>query len=68
MKIESVTVILIPSHTDHVIVTTDMPSPLWPFDGNLDLKFEAAAGTGEHFVRTHFGVVPKVIDTRYKEE
>lgn len=45
---------------DIVYIDYDAPQPIWPFSGNLALKFEAAPGTGAKYVETTFGIVPTV--------
>ncbi len=58
-NIESITV-LVGHGADMVYVSYDAPNPIWPFTGNLELKFEAAPGTGAEFASNVFGIEPTV--------
>lgn len=46
---------------DKVLLHTNLPAATYPYEGNLIVRFEAAAGKGITFVREHF---PKI---QYKE-
>lgn len=50
------------SGPDMCYLTFKAPSPIWPFDGQLSMKFEAAAGTGAQYIRDFFGIEPEVIE------
>lgn len=60
MKITSATVVT-GKGPDHCTLETDLRSPIWPYDGNLSLRFECAARRGQQYVREHFGVNATVI-------
>lgn len=53
---------------DKVSLTTQFPCPFifaaLPSQPALDFMFDATAGTGVEYVRRHFGIEPKVINTR----
>lgn len=60
-NIEKITVVS-GSGTDTVFVQyAALPSAVYPFDGPLTMKFEAACGRGVEYVREHFGVDPQLI-------
>lgn len=44
------------------IVTNDFENPIWPFDGNLTMKFDAARNSGVEYVRRHFNMEPEIIN------
>lgn len=64
IKIIGATVISL-TGTDIVILKTDsLPDPVWPYEGNIKLQFEAAHGKGAEYVKNHLGIEPEVI-TKY---
>jgi len=46
---------------DKIIVKTTLPEPCWPYEGGMFFNIKAAAGTGEDYVKSNFGVEPEVI-------
>ena len=46
--------------TDDIFIHTKLPSPVWPYSGNLSLHFKAACGTGVDFVKVHFALPVKI--------
>ena len=51
--------------TDKVFLKVeDFPSAAWPFEDVLSLEFEAAKGSGVEYCRKHFGIEPKVVNSR----
>ena len=50
------------NHADKVMLTTNLPNPLFPFTGNAVFDLDVAKGAGAQFVRDHFGIEPEVIN------
>ena len=50
--------------TDKVILETNFPAAVYPFEGELHVHFDVAADSGFEYVQEHFGFVSKVIDAR----
>jgi hypothetical protein len=46
---------------DTIILKTDMPGPVFPYEYPLELKITAAKGNGADYVRRHLGIEPEVI-------
>jgi hypothetical protein len=71
MKIEvkKATVILHRTTMDNVVIETDLPSPVAATvsDAPLALLFYATSGTGEAYVREHFGIEPEVVEDKDPE-
>ena len=61
MKIKRVTVLERTHNADYVILHTDLPSAVFPWDRHLSLTFECASGSGANYVREHFAIEPEVI-------
>jgi len=53
--------VLVGIGTDNVRLLTNLPQPIWPFDGNLTMQFEVAKGDGVEYVSKHFKLEPEVI-------
>lgn len=43
-------VVVLTAGTDICYIDTDLPEPLWPFDGRLSLRFETAANAGKKYL------------------
>lgn len=54
IDIKEILVITGMSGADTVILTTDLPESLWPFNGCLKVDFRVAKGTAEEYVKEHF--------------
>jgi hypothetical protein len=63
MKIVSATIVRLRQGSDHVMLTTDLPEPAWPFKGELSMQFRTARGQAEAYLTEHFPGVP--ITTNY---
>ncbi len=68
MQVKSATVIRERSGTDHIMLHTDIPNPIWPYNDYLTVKFEAARGNGPEYVRRYFDIEPQVIKVDCNEE
>jgi hypothetical protein len=62
ITIKSATVVM-SAGTDLVILETDLPPAVWPFEHQPSPRFEVAKGFGEQYVKDNFGLEPEVIDT-----
>jgi hypothetical protein len=54
MRIISILILHRMGHADYVSLRTDLPEPVWPFKGTLDIRFDCAAGTAEVYVAQHW--------------
>lgn len=54
MEMRSITIIHRRTGSDIVSIETNLPSPVYPFDGNMDLTFHCAKGTAKDYVTKHF--------------
>ncbi len=61
MHIEKVTVLTGKVGCDELILHTDLPSPVYPFEGNATCKLSVAKGDGESYALAHFGAEVEVI-------
>lgn len=61
MEINVKKITIISRVTDTVYLDTDLPEPIWPFNGCLTLQFEAVKGKGAEYVRKTFGREPDEI-------
>lgn len=61
MKVLEVKVITCDGAADFIEVEIDAPCAVYPYEGNQTLRFYAATGSGEQYVKTHFNVEPKII-------
>lgn len=43
---------------DVVLMTSSLPSGVYPYTGNQEMKMDVAAGDGEKYVKKHFPNVP----------
>lgn len=39
---------------DHIFLETNLPEATWPYEGKLNLHFNAAAGQAMEYLKTHF--------------
>lgn len=51
---------------DEIILWTKLPEACYPFGPSQTLAFQAAAGTGEDYVKKHFGCEPDEVISRSK--
>lgn len=58
LEIVSITLVVGGGYSDVVILDTNLPSGVWPFTGTQTIRMDLAAGTGEEYIKTHFGSVP----------
>ena len=64
IDIKGVTVLIRVGHTDHVTVETYFTAGVWPYDETrMDMYFEVVHRGGVEYVKKHFGLAAKVIDT-----
>lgn len=49
---------------DKIILKTNLPDPMFPYDGNLSIVFDASQGIGELFINEHFVGIPYVVTKR----
>lgn len=54
MNITKITIITGLAGTDCLMIETDLPEPIWPYEGVLTLKTEVAKGKAEDYVKDHF--------------
>lgn len=54
MKITKIVILTRLGYTDHISMETDLPNPLWPFTGNLFIRFETGFNSGVSYVEEHF--------------
>lgn len=59
--------VLLRDATDSIFIEMDCPHPIIPYQEkeNLSLQFEATYDTGIDYVRKHFNLEPKVVNSRY---
>lgn len=62
MEILSITIVI--GHgADILFFNTSLPSAVFPYTGAFSVKGEAAKGSGEEYIKTHFAGIPyRVVD------
>ena len=58
MNVTKVTVIERRIGTDAVFLRSDLPNACYPFDGELEVRFDTLCGTGRMYASRHFPNVP----------
>ena len=67
MKIEiTKAVVLLTNGADEILLHTDFPNGVWPFEGNQIIKTEIASNQGEDWVKENLKIIPSVINGRTK--
>ena len=61
MNIERITVLTSESGCDVVILYTDLPSGVFPFTGQAEMKMNVAKGDGEGWVKENLSDIPYTI-------
>jgi hypothetical protein len=61
MKITKIEIVIQPGNCDRIILYTDLPEAVWPYEGELTIVFNAAKGLGEEYVATHFPDIPRKV-------
>lgn len=58
MRLISITIIVCGHGTDKVLVKTNLPGPVYPFDIPLCLQFDVAHGKGLEYCKKNFPEIP----------
>lgn len=63
MKITKVTVLTRPSNMDYVTLDTEVPNPVWPYEGTTQFVTWTPKGEGVKFAEKNFpGIELKLIE------
>jgi hypothetical protein len=47
---------------DIIVLQTNLPESVWPFEGQASVRMSAARGSGIDYVRQHLGIEPAVTE------
>jgi hypothetical protein len=61
MNFVSATVVQRSGHMDTILLNTDLPNPVYPFNEQMTLRCETPRKQGPDYVRTHFQLEPTVV-------
>ena len=56
IKVSDIRILRLRTGCDHVYMTTDLPSGVYPFEGNTVIEIQVARGDGPAYVKSHFDI------------